>query len=996
MWQSLPIQACREKTTASEPAPVMHTRQLNRARQKQTNPTQHRSLHGHNEFTMGYNMLSKKLRKLFSRKDTTQQEEIERRQLLLEQLEGRVLFDAVPDGSVEILEQFTGSSSAQVDQNTADQLATTSTDTGLIDQSKEVIFVDRRVPEYEALVAELLADRDANIEFIDSDEDGVLQITQALQGYDHIEAIHIISHGSEGEVALGNNTLSSDNISQYADELAGWADALTEDADLLFYGCDLAGNQEGQQFIETISAMTGADVAASDDLTGAAELGADWDLEVEVGQIDTTSLRAENWDGHLNLPPTVDIDADDSGVNPGTFPDAEITSVNNTGESVTGTLGDGVNVGANFSATRGVLLGASPDIVVDVVDGTNNTISIALQDDATSPETNEAVRVAVDINPLPNTNVTSFIFRPSADVDIKAGTLTFFFEGEATLHDPDNQVSSDNDGDAVLNTDALVFDNDLAAGEATWFLEVVNPFGTFEFLFEGEDNGTPFGTPTFEIEANLQATGFITGDYIENGAPITVANDVSLAFNDSSSTGDFGRLRIHTSFPDGAEEQLHILGEAFNLNSAPGTIDVGGVTFNVSRFPLSGFGAGSGFDVTRTDGGRISFAQAEQIFESVQYSHTSEHPAAGIRTIGFQVVDQFVNNPREFSRVANAEINVIPVNDVPVAVDDGDIRVAAGVPVVIDPVGINDFDVDLDPLTIVSASSPDGTVVIQSDNTLVFTPNAGFSGTGVVSYTVADPFGATSTANVVVSDVAVNQKPDAGTNQTLEGDENTPGGTVVATLGASDPDGDPLIYRITRDTSGGLFVVSGDDLIVRPGTSIPDFESLGDRTWEVTVRVTDPQADTDTVTVTINFNDIFEEIFLDNGNNTFTDRGDQGDTIIGLNGDDTIQGDIGDNRIFGDSPVEIFPSNLIFPEALMAGDVLANLSATGTTGPFTFSIQNDPDGLLEIVGTELRATQDLNDADTQQLFYTFALGVTDDVATHVQPFTAQLLSLIHI
>jgi len=170
------------------------------------------------------------------------------------------------------------------------------------------------------------------------------------------------------------------------------------------------------------------------------------------------------------------------------------------------------------------------------------------------------------------------------------------------------------------------------------------------------------------------------------------------------------------------------LGETFNLNSAPGTIDVGGVTFNVSRFPLSGFGAGSGFDVTRTDGGRISIAQAEQIFESVQYSHTSEHPAAGIRTIGFQVVDQFVNNPREFSRVANAEINVIPVNDVPVAVDDGDILVAPGVPVVIDPVLVNDFDVDLDPLSIINASSPAGTVVIQDDNTLFWSNRHGQRG----------------------------------------------------------------------------------------------------------------------------------------------------------------------------------------------------------------------------------------------------------------------------
>ena len=204
-----------------------------------------------------------------------------------------------------------------------------------------------------------------------------------------------------------------------------------------------------------------------------------------------------------------------------------------------------------------------------------------------------------------------------------------------------------------------------------------------------------------------------------------------------------------------------------------------------------------------------------------------------------------------------------------------------------------------------------------------------------------------------------------------------------------------MLYRIIEDTSNGLFAVSGDDLIVRPGVTLPDFEAIGARTWEVTVRVTDPHADTDTVTITVNFNDIFEEIFLNNGNNNFLDRGDQGDTILGLNGDDTIQGDIGDNRIFGDSPVEIIPSNLDFDEEVTGGTVLATLVANGTTGPFAFNVEDDPEGILEIVGDELRvaAGATLVNADVGQLFYSFSLSVTDDVATHIQAFTANLFDI---
>ena len=48
-----------------------------------------------------------------------------------------------------------------------------------------------------------------------------------------------------------------------------------------------------------MAALTGADVAASDDLTGAAELGGDWELEVSVGTIEVQTLEAHNWMGTL-------------------------------------------------------------------------------------------------------------------------------------------------------------------------------------------------------------------------------------------------------------------------------------------------------------------------------------------------------------------------------------------------------------------------------------------------------------------------------------------------------------------------------------------------------------------------------------------------------------------------------------------------------------------------------------------------------------------------
>jgi len=180
--------------------------------------------------------------------------------------------------------------------------------------------------------------------------------------------------------------------------------------------------------------------------------------------------------------------------------------------------------------------------------------------------------------------------------------------------------------------------------------------------------------------------------------------------------------------------------------------------------------------------------------------------------------------------------------------------------------------------------------------TILYTPDAGFSGADTITYTIIDPLGATGTAIINVAEGASNQKPIAGTDQNVLLDEKRVDvinesyiGRVVATLGASDPDGDPIIYEIIEDNSGGRFVMSGDDLVI--ATENIDYEQLGDAQWTVKVRVTDPQADTDEVTINIDLEDVFEDIFLDDGNNVYTDQGDKGDTIIGLDGDDTITGD---------------------------------------------------------------------------------------------------------
>ncbi|MCP5092067.1 MAG: DUF4347 domain-containing protein, partial [Gammaproteobacteria bacterium] len=116
-------------------------------------------------------------------------------------------------------------------------------------------------------------------------------------------AIHIISHGSDGSVELGNTSLNAYTLEENNLSIALWANAFAETGDILIYGCSLAESEVGQGLIDSLSDLTLTDVAASDDLTGHASLGGDWELEYSQGQIENGNLLAQDaageWQGLL-------------------------------------------------------------------------------------------------------------------------------------------------------------------------------------------------------------------------------------------------------------------------------------------------------------------------------------------------------------------------------------------------------------------------------------------------------------------------------------------------------------------------------------------------------------------------------------------------------------------------------------------------------------------------------------------------------------------------
>jgi len=146
-----------------------------------------------------------------------------------------------------------------------------------------LLFIDSHVDNYPSLVQG--ACPEAEVIVLDPTQDGVRQISQVLAERREIESLQILSHGSPASLQLGSTYLAAASLGRYAQEIRQWGNALTENADVLLYGCDLAAGTAGKAFVRQLSQWVGADIAASESLTGSSELGGDWELGFCTGEV---------------------------------------------------------------------------------------------------------------------------------------------------------------------------------------------------------------------------------------------------------------------------------------------------------------------------------------------------------------------------------------------------------------------------------------------------------------------------------------------------------------------------------------------------------------------------------------------------------------------------------------------------------------------------------------------------------------------------------------
>jgi VCBS repeat-containing protein len=163
----------------------------------------------------------------------------------------------------------------------------------------------------------------------------------------------------------------------------------------------------------------------------------------------------------------------------------------------------------------------------------------------------------------------------------------------------------------------------------------------------------------------------------------------------------------------------------------------------------------------------------------------------------------------DLAAAGSATLDITPVDDAPVAVDDT-ANVVRNSSVTI-PVLANDSDVEGDALTpvVVAGSGPaHGTVMVNADGTITYTPELGYLGPDSFTYQASDGTLLSNVASTTVSVNVVNTAPVAENDSALVAED----GNVVITVLSNDHDAeyDALMAELRTGPSHGSVVLNPD------------------------------------------------------------------------------------------------------------------------------------------------------------------------------------------
>ncbi len=338
----------------------------------------------------------------------------------------------------------------------------------------------------------------------------------------------------------------------------------------------------------------------------------------------------------------------------------------------------------------------------------------------------------------------------------------------AEVNDPpvatDDAITVAEDAPATA-IDVLATDSDVD-GDALRITSVTQP-ASGTVVITGDGTGL-----TFEPAADV--TGVVMFNYtISDGnggtatasvtVTITPVNDPPVAIDDAIALAE-----------DAAATALDVLGNDRDVDGGP-------LRITTVTQPASG-------TVVITGGGTgLTYLPPANFHGVVTFTYTVSDGNGGTAT-------------------ATVTVTVAPVNDTPIAMPDF-AGVDPGASVVIDVRG-NDLGLGDGPITTTATTPAHGTVVVNADGTITYTPTADYRGADTFEYTVTDVDGETSTTIVMVTvgldsdedgltdseELAIGTDPfdaDSDDDGVLDGLEPMPG---------ADSDGDGAIDALDPDS----------------------------------------------------------------------------------------------------------------------------------------------------------------------------------------------------
>ncbi|CAM3203315.1 Ig-like domain-containing protein [Pseudomonas fluorescens] len=227
-----------------------------------------------------------------------------------------------------------------------------------------VVFVDARVKDAADLLKGVAPG--TQVVQLDASKDGLQQIADYLGSHQGVSSVQIVAHGNSGDLWLGSTYLSADNVAARSAVLAQIGQDMNVGGDILIYACNTAEGDKGISFVDSLASLTGRDIAASSNRTGA---GGDWTLEIATGSIENhTALSYQSMSAYQYGLATITVTSGaDSGI--GSLRTALGSAV--AGDTVTfNTPGMTVNLNSQLVITKNLTIegdldhNGTPDVTI--------------------------------------------------------------------------------------------------------------------------------------------------------------------------------------------------------------------------------------------------------------------------------------------------------------------------------------------------------------------------------------------------------------------------------------------------------------------------------------------------------------------------------------------------------------------------------------------------------------------------------------------------------